>query len=562
VAELRRRKLRVDKPFALMAAERSTIEAHCWVSPLEAGLLERRERPIVLLRKRENSPVAAQTAPGQSTLGFMLPYTPLHYLLFAAETTEAEQQGGAKPRFDLPPLVMTSGNLTDEPICTDNEEARRRLAGLADAFLMHNRDIHSRCDDAVMRMFPPTLDEMSNSGGVKTGGTHTQYLMRRSRGYAPDPVRLAVEAPPLLATGAELKNTFCLARGRYAFLSHHIGDLENYETLRAFEEGVRHFERLFRVQPELIAYDLHPDYLATRYALARACEENLPALGVQHHHAHIAACMAENDLSGEQRVIGAAFDGTGYGADGAVWGGEFLLADYRGYERAMHLKYAPLPGGDRAAREPWRMALSWLHTAGLAWDEDLPPVQHALSMASSAGMPPLAVVQRQIETGLNSPATSSMGRLFDAVAALAGVRQVVSYEAQAAIELEALTSGREPAFYEFQIANGVIDPMPVLAAVIEDLRRGVELPVMATRFHAGVARMTLEVCLELRRSHGLNNVALSGGVWQNTFLLALTVGLLQQEKFHVLLHRQTPANDGGLALGQAAVAIATGGAGK
>lgn len=552
VAELRRRKLRVDKPFALMAADRGMVEAHCWVSPLEAALIERRERPIILLRRREDSPVAVEVAPGQNTLGFMLPYTPLHYLLFSAEV----DQGGGEPRLDLPPLVMTSANLSEEPICTDNAEARRRLATLADAFLMHDRLIHTRCDDSVARMFPPTLDELTAGGGLKPGAANTLYLMRRARGYAPDPLRLAVDAPPLLAAGAELKNTFCLTRGRYAFLSHHIGDLENYETLQAFEDGVAHFERLFRIQPELIAYDLHPNYMATRYALERAGRENLPAVGVQHHHAHIAACMAENGLSGEQRVIGAAFDGTGYGADGAVWGGEFLLADYRDYQRAYHLKYTLLPGGDRAAREPWRMALAWLHSAGLPWDDDLPPVRHAAEMAARSGIQPTAALRRQLETGLNSPQTSSMGRLFDAVAALAGVRQIVSYEAQAAIELEALASGREPAFYPFQINGGIIDPTPMLAALIDDLRHNVALPVISTRFHAGVARMTLDVCLELRHSHGLNDVALSGGVWQNTFLLALTVGLLQQEKFHVHLHRQAPANDGGLALGQAAVAIA------
>jgi hydrogenase maturation protein HypF len=555
VAELRCRKLRVDKPFALMAPDIAAVEAVGWLSPLEKALLERRERPIVILRRREDSPVADAVAPGQNTLGVMLPYTPLHYLLFAADRPIAIQQSdGQQPgepvQFDMPVLVMTSGNLSEEPICTGNQEARQRLASLADAFLMHDRDIHIRCDDSVVRVFPNTLAELTAAANG-TGKRSTLYPLRRSRGYAPESLALPFETAPLLAAGAELKNTFCLARERYAFLSHHIGDLENYETMQAFESGVRHYERLFRVRPEAIAYDLHPDYLATRYAQERACEEDLPAIGVQHHHAHIAACMADNGLSGETPVIGVAFDGTGFGEDEAVWGGEFLIADYKGYERPVHLAYTPLPGGDKAVREPWRMVLSWLHTAGIDWDADLPPVRYAREQAH-----PLETLRRQLETGLNAPQTSSMGRLFDAVAALAGVRPAVNYEAQAAIELEALADGREPGYYPFDLRLGLLDPAPALRALIEDLRRGVGLPVIAARFHAGVARVTLDVCLELRQKYKINDVALSGGVWQNGFLLALAAGLLQQEKFAVYLHRQVPANDGGLTLGQAAIAAA------
>jgi len=572
VAELRKRKLRVDKPFALMMVDLEMVDAHCLLSPIERSLLERRERPIVIVRRRRNSILSDQISPGQNTLGVMLPYTPLHYLLFA-------NQDSSPVSFDMPPLVMTSGNLSEEPICTSNEEARRSLAALADAFLIHDRDIHTRCDDSVVRMFPATRAELEHPAESKPKdfeASSTLYPIRRARGYAPNPVRLAFDAPPLLATGAELKNTFCLTRGRYAFLSHHIGDLENVETLASFEQGVAHFERLFRIKPEAIACDLHPDYLATRYAQARAGREDLPLISVQHHHAHIVACMAENGLAGERPLIGVSFDGTGYGDDGAIWGGEFLLADAASYRRAAHLAYIPLPGGDRATREPWRVALAWLQHAGIEWEEDLPPVRYALAPSDldgsiSASIPRLQALRHQLQTGLNSPPTSSMGRLFDAAAALAGVRQTVNYEAQAAIEMEALVDGRESAYYSFDrrvplsAGSGLpeqpappyqIDPSPLLQQMVSDLRAGVGIPKIAARFHSGVAIMVRNVCLDLRQENDTRRVVLSGGVWQNTFLLALTVGLLQEAGFEIYLHRQVPANDGGLALGQAVSAIA------
>ncbi|MGE5072897.1 MAG: carbamoyltransferase HypF, partial [Anaerolineae bacterium] len=311
VGELRRRKLRVDKPFALMMLDIAAVRKHCLVNEDERRLLESVARPIVLLPRRQGSAIAQVVAPGQDWVGVMLPYTPLHYLLLADSLA-----GEAA----LPPLVMTSGNLSEEPIATDNDDARTRLASLADAFLMHDRDIHIRCDDSVVRVVEPAADSAPGLPAI--------YPLRRSRGYAPFPVKLPWQVPSLLATGAELKNTFCITNRDYAFLSHHIGDMENYETLRSFEQGVEHFERLFRVNPEAIAYDLHPNYLASRYAVQRAQRENLEAIGVQHHHAHIAACMAEHSLDGSRRVIGVAFDGTGYGDDGAIWGGEFLIADY------------------------------------------------------------------------------------------------------------------------------------------------------------------------------------------------------------------------------------------
>ncbi len=518
VATLRRRKLRVDKPFALMMPDLATVETHCYLQPAERSALEARQRPIVILDRRPESSVVREVASGQDTMGVMLPYTPLHVLLIEPE-----------PGFPQA-LVMTSGNLSEEPIAIENEEARKRLSDLADAFLMHDRCIHTRCDDAVMRIFDGAA-----------------YPLRRSRGYAPYPVHLPWENPPLLAVGAELKNTFCITRGRYAFLSHHIGDLENYETLCSFEEGIAHFERLFRMRPEILAYDLHPDYLATRYALKRAERENLTAIGVQHHHAHVAACMAEHGLDGEQPVIGVSFDGTGYGDDGTIWGGEFLVANYRDYERPFHLAYIPMAGGEAAVRQPWRLALAWLERADLEWDENLPPV-----LASSAKV--RHIVRRQLELGLNSPLTSSMGRLFDAISALVGVRQRINYEAQAAIELEARVDPDEAAAYQFAISEDEVDPIPVIHAIVADLRAGLDIGRISAQFHNGVADMVDQVCCLIGKRYGLEEVALSGGVWQNMILLTRVVQRLHKSGFAVYLHRQVPTNDGGLALGQAVVA--------
>jgi len=546
---LRDRKLRVDKPFALMMLDVAAVEQHCFVSDDERVLLESRERPIVLLRRRADSPIVSQVAPNNHFLGVMLPYTPLHYLLM---TNDERRMTNGNPASLAPrpsPLVMTSGNLSEEPIVTDNAEARERLSSLADAILMHNRDIRTRCDDSVMRVFSLNTDHCPT---VPLSPVH--YPLRRSRGYSPFPVHLPFDAPPLLATGAELKNTFCITRDRYAFLSHHIGDLENYETLKSFEDGVAHFEKLFRVQPLVIAYDLHPNYLATRYALERAEREKIPAIGVQHHHAHIAACMAEHGLTGERPVIGVAFDGTGYGDDGAIWGGEFLIADYKQYRRAFHLDYIPLPGGDKATREPWRIALAWLHKAGIEWTDEFASVRESNEQTRQA-------VRQQIEHGINAPLTSSMGRLFDAVAALAGGRQTVNYEAQAAIEFEnkwSVVSGQwSERNYEFAILNSqaVIDPAPMIHSVVADVRAGVSIGEISARFHNGVAAMVRRVCVLLREREGLSEVALSGGVWQNMTLLTRTIELLERDGFTVYIHRQVPANDGGLALGQAAIAI-------
>jgi hydrogenase maturation protein HypF len=528
VAELRRRKLRVDKPFALMMLDMKMVEQHCFVGDDERKMLESVARPIVLLRRRPESSIAPDVAPRQDWIGVMLPYTPLHYLLFA-DALDAPSI--------LPPLVMTSGNLSEEPIATDNDEARARLASLADALLLHDRDIHIRSDDSVVRVVNDASDEHATA----------LYPLRRSRGYAPYPVKLPWQVAPLLAAGAELKNTFCITNRNYAFLSHHIGDMENYETLQSFQQGIEHFEHLFRVVPEAIAYDLHPNYLASRYALQRAQDENVEAIGVQHHHAHIASCMAEHGLDGSAPVIGVAFDGTGYGEDGAIWGGEFLVSDYMGYRRALHLEYFPLPGGDAAIRHPARIALALLWSLGMEWDARLASLG-ALSAEERA------TVLTQLQRKINAPNTSSMGRLFDAAAALAGVRQAVNYEAQAAIEFEALAGPSEGTPYRFEIGDATVSVKPASQSLVSDVLAGVPVPVISSRFHEGVAGMVVDGCARIKSETAINQVVLSGGVWQNITLLGRTLSLLRNAGFQVYLHRAVPPNDGGLSLGQAAIA--------
>jgi len=530
---LRERKGRVDKPFAVMALNLDAVRRIAHVRPAERDLLLSKERPIVLLKKRDDSPLSELVAPGNRYVGVMLPYTPLHYLLLSPPTPETRNPP-VPDRGKLETLVMTSGNYSEEPIVKDNDAALERLASLADAFLLHNRDIHIHCDDSVVRVFEGR-----------------ELPVRRSRGYAPFPVKLPFEVAPILAVGGELKNTFCLTRDRYAFMSQHIGDMENLETLQAFERAAAHFQALFRVEPDIIACDMHPAYLSTRWADEHAAGRAV--IQVQHHHAHVAALMAEHGLDGREPVIGFSFDGTGYGTDGAIWGGEVLLADYRRFTRAAHLKYVPLPGGDAAIKRPYRAALAHLWAAGVDWDERLSPV---------AACPPVerGVLRRQLETGFNAVPTSSMGRLFDAVASLAGVRQTVTYEAQAAIELEALMSAGAEGAYRFDLQSAqsdlqcLIDPAPVIRQAADEARTGVPAPVIAARFHRAVADLILRLSLHLRRAAGLNRVALTGGVFQNVTLLSLAVNALRAEGFEVLTHRRVPPNDGGLALGQAVIA--------
>lgn len=535
VALLRRRKGRVDKPFAVMARDMAAVDTLCEVRQGERELLESPHRPIVLLARRPGARVSDQVAPGNRNLGVMLPYTPLHHLLFAGDGIPAA-------------LVMTSGNLSEEPIATGNEEALQRLAGLADAFLLHDRPIQVRCDDSVTRLV-----------------RGAEMPLRRSRGYAPFPVRLTSAGPSVLAVGGELKNTFCLTRDRYAFLSQHVGDMENAETLASFEQSVEHLRRLFRVAPAAIAHDLHPDYLSTAWAREQAAAHGayagLPLVAVQHHHAHLAACLADNGFIGP--AIGVCWDGTGYGTDGAIWGGEFLLGDCHDYRRLAHLAYVPLPGGAAAIHRPYRTAISHLHRAlgEDVWQMDLAPVV-------ATGPEELAVLRRQVATGLNAPLTSSAGRLFDAVAAVLGIRQTVNYEGQAAIEMETLAAGAgDQQAYSAAVAESVagladparavtIDPAPVVRAVVRDLQAGTPVPVIAARFHATLAAIIAEVCGRAARETGVITVALSGGVFQNMVLLQEAWRRLESAGLRVLTHHLTPANDGGIALGQAVVAAA------
>ncbi len=523
ISLLRERKHRVNKPFAIMSIDCSTIEKYCYLSEAERHLLESPQRPIVLLRRRENSPISPLAAPSNAYLGVMLPYTPLHYLLL-----ERRADGT-----DMPALVMTSGNFSEEPIAIDNEEALAGLNTLADAFLFHNRPIHIRCDDSVTRVF-----------------AGKEAVIRRSRGYAPFPVKLNFETKQILACGGELKNTFCLTKENYAFLSQHIGDMENMETLASFESGIEHFRRVFRVSPEVIAYDLHPEYLATRYALQQK-SEGIELVGVQHHQAHIASCMADNGENGP--VIGVAFDGTGYGEDGQIWGGEFLVGDFQHFARSAHFKYVVLPGGEAAIKKPYRMALSYLSGLPQA-------LVKGLSLFGRVDPQELRIIEKQIETRLNSPLTSSCGRLFDAVSSLLGMCDVVTYEGEAAVKLEMLADESVKETYHWPFSQKslplIIDQAPLLKGVIKDIRAGVPTPIISAKFHNSLGKMTAEVCTLLRQHSGLSKVALSGGVFQNLYLLRRTLDYLEEKGFTVLIHHQVPCNDGGLALGQAVIANA------
>ncbi|MBN2556532.1 MAG: carbamoyltransferase HypF [Anaerolineales bacterium] len=515
---LRERKLRVDKAFAVMFPDLQAVEAHCRLSAFERDLLTSRERPIVILQRKPGSTLSDALAPGQETIGAMLPYTPLHVLLLERETGFPDA------------WVMTSGNLSEEPIAIDNHDARIRLDELADAFLLHDRDIHTRCDDSVVRAFAGAL-----------------YPLRRSRGFAPSPLAFPRMAPPILAVGGAFKNTFCLTRDSYAFMSHHIGDLENYETLQSFRQGIDHFERLFHIKPEVVAYDAHPDYLASQYALERIASEGLEAVSVQHHHAHIAGCMLENNLPMNEPVIGIAFDGTGYGDDGTIWGSEILIADMSSYHRAAHLAPMPMPGGETAIRAPWRLALGLLNIYGITWDLALPSVAYGTEEQRR-------ILNRQLELGINTPITSSMGRLFDAVASLIGVRQQVNYEGQAAIEMEAAADPDEKGTYPFVLEGTALAVAPMVAAIVADFRQGIGVNILAARFHNTVSAMVVSVCMSIRKEEALERVVLSGGVWQNMRLLSTTMRALEQAGFKVFVHHQVPTNDGGLSLGQAAVA--------
>ena len=515
VQELRRRKQRDEKPFALMARSLEVAERLALIGDDEARLLLGVERPIVLLQKRLDHNLAENIAPDNRYFGVILPYTPLHYLLLQDE-------------FEV--LVMTSANLSDEPIAFEDHEACRRLNTIADAFLVHNRRIHTRTDDSIAR--------------VMAG---RPLLLRRSRGFVPRGIALPREAPSILAVGAELKNTLCLTRGDRAFLSQHVGDLKNLDVYESFKQTIAHMQSILEVQPEKIAHDLHPDYYSTRYALE---ESGLEPVAVQHHHAHLASCLAEHGV--EEPAIGIIFDGTGYGDDCHIWGGEFLVGDLSRYERIGHFLYQPMPGSDLATKEPWRMALSYL----LSTYGEIPAGVNAFE-----GIPDneLRLVGQATLKGINAPLTSSCGRLFDAVAALLGLRQKVSFEGQAAMQLEMISDPFQSKPYPHLLSDDeerlIFDPLLMIDAIVKDCSEGRPVAEIGGRFHVSLAIMIEEVCFQVRGKTGLAKVVLSGGVFQNCLLTELAVTRLERSGFQILTHSLVPPNDGGIALGQAAVAV-------
>ena len=530
IRRLRKRKHREEKPLAVMVPDIDTAHRLAEINRVEQDLLESPERPIVLLSKRIDCAVAESVAPGNAFLGVMLPYTPLHHLLLREGFTA---------------LVMTSGNLSEEPIAIDNDEALQRLAGIADYFLVHDRDILLRSDDSVVRILG------SNS-----------LPIRRSRGYVPVPVLLKHDVPQILACGGELKNTVCLTKGRNAFLSQHVGDLENLETLSFFEECIDHLKRILQIKPTAVAYDLHPRYLSTQWAKNQT---EVRLIGVQHHHAHIAACLAENGATGP--VIGLALDGTGYGSDGNVWGGEVLVADTKNFQRAAHFEYVPMPGGEKAIKEPWRMALSYLnHAYGQSlWQL---PIEFVDNLDKDTAQLVLQAANKRI----NTPLTSSLGRLFDGIAALLGIQNKAAFEGQAAMELEMAMYQRPSgpgndtdsyateSHYMFSLdeKNGVfhIRLGEAIRQIVRDIEAGVVIPTISLRFHYSLVCVLAEICDILRDRTGINVVAMSGGCFQNRYLSLSLPKQLLQNGFETLMHSIVPPNDGGLALGQAVVADA------
>ncbi|WP_336206935.1 carbamoyltransferase HypF [Nonomuraea sp. LPB2021202275-12-8] len=515
VTTLRARKRRTGKPFAIMAADLPAVRRLCELDDAAANLLTGPRRPIVLLPRRPGAPVAPSVAPGSRELGVLLPYTPLHHLL---------------ARLFARPYVLTSGNVSGEPIAYEDEDARRRLGGIADAFLGHDRPIHAPVDDSVVRVF----------GGAP-------LPVRRARGYAPEPLALPWPFPqPVLACGAQQKSTFCLAKGRHAVISQHLGDLDDHRTLAAYITEIGRLRRLTGIEPAVVAHDLHPEYLSTKHALDL---DGVEPVGVQHHHAHIVSCLAEHAEPGP--VIGVAFDGTGYGADGTIWGGELLVADLAGFDRAGHLEQVPMPGGATAIRQPWRMAAAFLHAAGE------PATGLQVYARNAAAWPAVTALARA--GGPAAPLTSSAGRLFDAVAALAGIGDTVTYEGQAAVELEQHADRSAGDGYPVTVTGGrpvVIRSTDLVRAVAADLRQGVPTAVVAARFHHGLAAAVASAVRLVAEDTGLATVALSGGVFANLLLLGGVADRLRGDGFRVLTHQRVPGNDGGISLGQAVAAAA------
>lgn len=523
VETLRERKHRTGKPLAVMTFDAALAQKYVQLSEPERDWLESPQAPIVLADPTDaGKRLASIVAPDQKRLGIMIAYTPLHLLLLEPELGYPEV------------FVMTSGNLSEEPIACENDEAENRLGSIADAMLMHNRPILTRVDDSVVAALEGQ-----------------PYFYRRARGFAPSPLVLPFSAQPILAAGPQLKNTFCLTRENYAFVSQHMGDLDNQETLEAYEMAITHNQAIFRTQPSMLACDLHPDYLSTRYAEARAAQEDLPLIKIQHHHAHLAACLAENGWNADEPVIGLIFDGTGFGSDGTIWGGEILVGAYKTFERRFHLKPVPLPGGDLAAQISARMAVSYLLSAGFEPDKtDLPPFDYL-------GHDTVEAIRHQCQSGFNAPPTSSMGRLFDAVASIIGLKHLNTYEAEAAIRLEAIADETEPSVYPFALANGQIETAPLIQAVIVDHLAGISQSTIAGRFHNTIVAIGVEACKVIQSESGLNTVAISGGVWQNLLLMKKILPALRSRGFIPLIHRHLPPNDGCVALGQAAIAQKT-----
>lgn len=527
VQRLRKRKERPYKPFAIMVLDIETAKKHCLVSQQEKELLSHWQKPIILLKKREDSKISDLVAPNNNCLGVMLPYTPLHYLLFRSLSSPPSA------------LVMTSGNLQDQPIEISNQEAIDNLSHIADYFLLHNRDIHNRCDDSIVQVF-----------------SQEPVVIRRARGYVPFPVELDYKVEAILACGAELKNTFCLTKENYAFVSQYIGDLKDYKTLQYYEQMLQRFEKLFGISPKVVAHDLHPDYLSTQYALdITRGKPKIMRIPVQHHHAHIVSCLVENKVKG--KVIGVAFDGIGYGPDGNIWGGEFLVADCRDFQRIGHLKYLPLPGGDKAVDEPWRMAVSLLVEA---FGERIPRVDFIGRWKEK-----IPIILRMIEKRINSPLTSSMGRFFDGVSSLLGICDVNTYEGQAAMELESVaqdlssSSGNlltQKYRYEIQEEKGtfIVDPAWIVRGIVEDLQKRVTASVIAYKFHNSIADIIKEVSLKIKERTDISRVAFSGGVFQNRLLLGLALRKLTERGFICYYQKKVPPNDGGISLGQAIIA--------
>lgn len=520
VRRLRSRKNRPSKPLAVMIATIDEIKAHCAVSEEEEALLSSPVAPIVLLPwKKDASDISPLVAPQQHDLGVMLPYTPLHHILLH------------KARI---PVVMTSGNLGGEPLAKDNQEALGKLAAIADYFLLHDRDIHVRCDDSVC---------------VVEQGTR---VIRRARGYAPDPIVLPFQARQILACGPELKNTICLTKKEHAFVSQHIGDMGSEDALAHLKDTIEHFEYLFRIAPEVIACDMHPEYVPSKFGRVLASEQNLPCVDVQHHHAHIVSGMIDNKLEG--KVIGVAFDGTGYGPDGAIWGGEFMVADWKSYQRVGHLEYIPMPGGEAAIRRPYRMALSYLYTL---FGDDVS--LDGLPLGQVDGIE-RQVIAQQIEKRINSPLTSSAGRLFDTIAAIIGVRERIDYDGQAALELELASAGEEqdsqsyPFFIDPEEGVGIVRVQETILSVMHDLRAGIPTTIISLRFHRTVAAMIAKMCAQIAQQTDVHRVVLTGGVLQNRLLRRLATSALMDEGLEVFSHHRIPCNDGGISLGQAVIA--------